>query len=114
MRTRLPNSSILASALYHSTKLIEVRNSQARTRLDRRSDAPDCFNATTKRPRLAGVRCLESRPDDRLIESHFDSAVRSFKNLAAVYLFSHDEREPAATAQLFTTSRAFWPRKTPQ
>ena len=48
------------------------RKKSAQSRLECRSDAPDCLKAGSEQRPLARPWCLESRPHDRLIEPLYD------------------------------------------
>src|SRR6266851_2639177 len=54
----------------------QLRKKSAQSRLERRSDVPDCLKPSSEQHSLARPWCLESRLHDRLIEPLYDSRKR--------------------------------------
>jgi hypothetical protein len=54
----------------------QLRKKSAQSRLERRSDAPDCVKASSEVRPFARPWCLESRPRDRLIEPLYGGGKR--------------------------------------
>jgi hypothetical protein len=69
MRAFLPQNYLFVAPLRDSASTVEVSQFTIADPIEQPPVAPDCSKRTTEQRRLARLRCHESRPHDRSIES---------------------------------------------
>jgi hypothetical protein len=73
MRTLVPRNSLFAASLRDVAGSIEGWQFPVMDPIEHPPDALDCMKRLTEQRPLAKLRCIESRPHDRLIEPLYDS-----------------------------------------
>src|SRR5258708_4517334 len=79
MRDLLHQNYLFVASLRDSASTVEVWQLTMVDPIEQSPDAPDCLKRTSGRLRLARLRCLESRPHDRSIESLYNTRERSIQ-----------------------------------
>ncbi len=73
MRALLPRNYLFVDPLRDSARTVEVSRFTRVDAIEHPPDAPDCSKRATDQRRLAKLRCVESRPHDRSIESLYNA-----------------------------------------
>jgi hypothetical protein len=73
MRALLPQNYLFVAPLRDSASTVEVSQFTIAGPIEQPPVAPDCSKRTTEQRRLARLRCHESRPHDRSIESLYNT-----------------------------------------
>ena len=69
MRALLPQNYLFVAPLRDSASTVEGCQFTVVEPIEQPPDAPDCLKRTTERDRLGTLRCVESRPHDRSLQS---------------------------------------------